>query len=56
MVRFLVMDTTPPTHQGRTRGLYDEQLQRQCQEKWLFRQAATPARAVVPVREEEAQP
>ncbi len=43
--------TTAENHQGRARGLYDEQLQRQKQEKLLFRQSHpgdASARAVVP--------
>ncbi|WP_158274655.1 hypothetical protein [Sphingosinicella humi] len=41
---------TAENQQGRARGLYDEQLQRQKQEKLLFRhprarEAATPAMA-----------
>lgn len=50
-----MMDTTLSNHQGRARGLYDEQLQRQKQEKLLFRQSGGAAsRAVVPVKDDES--
>lgn len=52
-----MMDTTVSNHQGRARGLYDEQLQRQKQEKLLFRQSGSPppaSRAVVPVKDDES--
>ncbi|HEY9552323.1 hypothetical protein [Allosphingosinicella sp.] len=49
-----MMDTTVSNHQGRARGLYDEQLQRQKQEKLLFRQSVSArSRAVVLVKDDE---
>lgn len=51
------MDTNFENHQGRARGLYDEQLQRQKQEKLLFRDPGPgQPRAVVPVAEESLKP
>jgi hypothetical protein len=47
------METAPPTRQGRARGLYDEQLQRQRQEKLLFRDSALEEARALIVRPEE---
>lgn len=47
------MDTQSANRQGRARGLYDEQLQRQRQEKLLFRHPVpAAAEPVLPLADE----